>query len=545
MQARGYCSQQQAAGFGSWLPCAARGSSGSSSRLVHDGSAIAAAAAAPQRLAPLLTRRAVPRAAAAAEVDAAPAPSSAPSPANNVLPQPVPWQQAGQGLVFYAGGGTTFRVWAPHASAVVLQVVPASQFVAPPPPVAGEGGSTAPSPEQTAQADEVAQPGMVEYHLERHDDDFGLWLVGVGGGGVGLVGPLCHTCACCAWGAATPHLPSAPQPVAALAHGAAYRLVLTGPGGGRLVRRDPWARSADPASSWCFAHSPAAYTWKHTDWQPLSYDKVPRGALGSAGGGVWRCGAPHLGCCAAAPPGPALMPARPWLALTWLHQLHHPPIPHPPPPPPHHHHHRTSSTKCMWAPSPPRCVRGCPADLRGAACAQSLPGSSTARRRTGAACWAASPARLTCLPLPCAHAQGTLRAAIDRLPHVAACGFTLLELMPCQEHSDPWGYNPRSLLSLHRPLGTPEVGRGGGRGAELRARVASTQAPSDTVRPRRCQAPLNRLAPHAPRPPLPACAQDMAAFVDAAHGLGMGVMMDVVLHHGAPSGNMLWDWDGW
>ena len=34
--------------------------------------------------------------------------------------------------------------------------------------------------------------------------------------------------------------------------------------------------------------------------------------------------------------------------------------------------------------------------------------------------------------------------------------------------------------------------------------------------------------------------QDMAAFVDAAHGLGMGVMMDVVYHHGAPSGNELW-----
>lgn len=56
------------------------------------------------------------------------------------------------------------------------------------------------------------------------------------------------------------------------------------------------------------------------------------------------------------------------------------------------------------------------------------------------------------------------------------------------------GYNPRQLLALHRGIGTPE---------------------------------------------------DMAAFVDAAHGLGLGVMMDVVLHHGAPSGNMLWDWDGW
>jgi hypothetical protein len=34
--------------------------------------------------------------------------------------------------------------------------------------------------------------------------------------------------------------------------------------------------------------------------------------------------------------------------------------------------------------------------------------------------------------------EGTLRAAIAKLPHVASLGFTLLELMPCQEHSDPW-----------------------------------------------------------------------------------------------------------
>ncbi len=60
--------------------------------------------------------------------------------------------------------------------------------------------------------------------------------------------------------------------------------------------------------------------------------------------------------------------------------------------------------------------------------------------------------------------EGTLRAAIARLPHVAACGFTMLELMPCQEHSDPWGYNPRQLLALQRALGTPEVmGRAAGR----------------------------------------------------------------------------------
>ena len=53
-------------------------------------------------------------------------------------------------------------------------------------------------------------------------------------------------------------------------------------------------------------------------------------------------------------------------------------------------------------------------------------------------------------------------------------------------------------------------------------------------------------SPACPPLPAPACLpQDMAAFVDAAHGLGMGVAMDVVLHHGAPSGNMLWDFDGW
>jgi hypothetical protein len=55
----------------------------------------------------------------------------------------------------------------------------------------------------------------------------------------------------------------------------------------------------------------------------------------------------------------------------------------------------------------------------------------------------------------------------------------------------------------------------------------------------RCKAARERHRPCWP------CAQDMAAFVDAAHGLGMGVMMDVVLHHGAPAGNMLWYWDGW
>jgi 1,4-alpha-glucan branching enzyme len=37
----------------------------------------------------------------------------------------------------------------------------------------------------------------------------------------------------------------------------------------------------------------------------------------------------------------------------------------------------------------------------------------------------------------------------------------------------------------------------------------------------------------------------MRAFVDAAHALGLAVIVDVVLHHGAPEGNALWEFDGW
>lgn len=33
--------------------------------------------------------------------------------------------------------------------------------------------------------------------------------------------------------------------------------------------------------------------------------------------------------------------------------------------------------------------------------------------------------------------------------------------------------------------------------------------------------------------------------MDAAHSLGLAVIVDVVLHHGAPDGNALWNYDGW
>eukprot|EP00198_Chlamydomonas_reinhardtii_P005063 XP_001694399.1 predicted protein [Chlamydomonas reinhardtii] len=93
-------------------------------------------------------------------------------------------------------------------------------------------------------------------------------------------------------------------------------------------------------------------------------------------------------------------------------------------------------------------------------------------------------------PLP----PGTLAAAAERLEHVAAAGFTAVQLMPLAEYSDVWGYNPRLLMSLHGKYGSPE---------------------------------------------------DMRRFVDRAHQLGLGVIIDVVLHHGAVDGNSLWEYDGW
>ena len=42
------------------------------------------------------------------------------------------------------------------------------------------------------------------------------------------------------------------------------------------------------------------------------------------------------------------------------------------------------------------------------------------------------------------------------------------------------------------------------------------------------------------------CAIDeLRRLVDHAHGLGLAVIVDVVLHHGAPEGNALWEYDGW
>ncbi|WP_406333720.1 malto-oligosyltrehalose trehalohydrolase [Streptomyces sp. NBC_00203] len=86
--------------------------------------------------------------------------------------------------------------------------------------------------------------------------------------------------------------------------------------------------------------------------------------------------------------------------------------------------------------------------------------------------------------------EGTLDAAAERLGHLAELGVTHVELMPlCPfpgRHG--WGYEGVSLWAVHEPYGGPEA---------------------------------------------------LKRFVDRAHGLGLGVVLDVVHNHLGPSGNHL------
>nr|WP_298095190.1 malto-oligosyltrehalose trehalohydrolase [uncultured Shinella sp.] len=86
--------------------------------------------------------------------------------------------------------------------------------------------------------------------------------------------------------------------------------------------------------------------------------------------------------------------------------------------------------------------------------------------------------------------EGTLRAAIDRLAHLRALGVTAIELMPVAHFAGlrGWGYDGVLLHAPHTAYGTPN---------------------------------------------------DLKAFVDAAHGEGMMVLLDVVYNHFGPVGNML------
>jgi maltooligosyltrehalose trehalohydrolase len=86
--------------------------------------------------------------------------------------------------------------------------------------------------------------------------------------------------------------------------------------------------------------------------------------------------------------------------------------------------------------------------------------------------------------------EGTYAAAQQHLPHLKDLGITCIELMPVNEFNGPfgWGYDGVNLFAPTRLYGSPD---------ELRA------------------------------------------FVDRAHALGLGVILDVVYNHFGPSGNYL------
>ena len=88
--------------------------------------------------------------------------------------------------------------------------------------------------------------------------------------------------------------------------------------------------------------------------------------------------------------------------------------------------------------------------------------------------------------------QGTWRAAADQLEELGRLGVTVIEMMPVADFSGQfgWGYDGVNLYAPTRLYGTPD---------------------------------------------------DLRAFVDRAHALGLGVILDVVYNHLGPDGNYLHD----
>ncbi|MFN7024641.1 MAG: malto-oligosyltrehalose trehalohydrolase [Pseudorhizobium sp.] len=86
--------------------------------------------------------------------------------------------------------------------------------------------------------------------------------------------------------------------------------------------------------------------------------------------------------------------------------------------------------------------------------------------------------------------EGTFRSAIDKLPHLVDLGITAVEIMPVAHFGGNrgWGYDGVLLYAPHSAYGPPE---------------------------------------------------DMKAFIDAAHGHGLMVLLDVVYNHFGPEGNYL------
>ncbi len=86
--------------------------------------------------------------------------------------------------------------------------------------------------------------------------------------------------------------------------------------------------------------------------------------------------------------------------------------------------------------------------------------------------------------------EGTFIAAIDKLPHLAEAGFTAVELMPIAQFpgNRGWGYDGVLAYAPHNAYGTPD---------------------------------------------------ELKQLVDAAHGHGLMIMLDVVYNHFGPDGNYL------
>lgn len=84
--------------------------------------------------------------------------------------------------------------------------------------------------------------------------------------------------------------------------------------------------------------------------------------------------------------------------------------------------------------------------------------------------------------------EGTWAAASERLPHLKEVGITCLEMMPVNDFPGRfgWGYDGVGIYAPTRLYGTPD---------------------------------------------------DLRRFIDHAHGLGLGVILDVVYNHFGPSGN--------
>lgn len=86
--------------------------------------------------------------------------------------------------------------------------------------------------------------------------------------------------------------------------------------------------------------------------------------------------------------------------------------------------------------------------------------------------------------------EGTFQAAREKLPYLADLGITMIEVLPVAQFGGDhgWGYDGVLLYAPHAAYGTPD---------------------------------------------------DFKAFIDAAHGYGISVVLDIVLNHFGPEGNYL------